>query len=64
MDWEVGVSRNKILYMEGINNKVLLYRTENYIQCLVINYNGKVYKKVYMYVIKYNIVNQVYFNKK
>ena len=50
--------------MEGINNKVLLYRTENYIQCLVINYNGKVYKKVYMYVIKYNIVNQVYFNKK
>ena len=64
MDWEVGVSRNKILYMEGINNKVLLYRTENNIKCLVIKYNGKVYKKVYMYVIKYNIVNQVYFNKK
>ena len=32
MDWKVGVSRSKLLYREGINNKVLLYSTENYIQ--------------------------------
>ena len=28
-EWEVGVSRCKLLYREGINNKVLLYSTEN-----------------------------------
>ena len=32
MDWKFGVSRSKLLYREGINNKVLLYSTENYIQ--------------------------------
>ena len=32
MKWEVGVSRCKLLYIEWINNKVLLYSTENYIQ--------------------------------
>ena len=25
MDWEFGVSRRKLLYLEWINNKVLLY---------------------------------------
>ena len=29
MEWEAGVSRCKLLYMEWINNKVLLYSTEN-----------------------------------
>ena len=29
MEWEVGVSRCKLLYMEWINNKILLYSTEN-----------------------------------
>ena len=33
MKWEVGASRYKPLYTEGINNKVLLHSTENYIQC-------------------------------
>ena len=42
MEWQVGVSRCKLLHIEGIN-KVLLYSTENYIQCPVINYNGKEY---------------------
>ena len=28
MDWEVGVSRYKLLYIEGINSKVQLYRTD------------------------------------
>ena len=51
IDWEVGVSRYKLLYREWINNKVLLYSTENYIQYPMINHNGKVYiKKERMYI--------------
>ena len=45
MDWEFGVSRCKLLYREWINNKVLLYSTENCIQYPVINHNGKEYEK-------------------
>ena len=45
MDWEFGVSRCKLLYIEQISNKVLLYNTGNYIQYPVINHNGKEYKK-------------------
>ena len=41
MGWEVEVSRCKPLYIEWINNKVLLYSTENYIQ--YPNRNGKEY---------------------
>ena len=50
--WEAGVSRCKLLYIEWINNKVLLYSTENYIQYPMINHNGKEYLKkecIYMY---------------
>ena len=43
MDGESGVSRCKPVYIEWINDKVLLYRTENYIQYSVINHNGKGY---------------------
>ena len=32
MEWEVGVSRCKLLYIEWINNELLLYSTGNYIQ--------------------------------
>ena len=32
MELEFGVSRYKLLYIEWINNKVLLNNTENYIQ--------------------------------
>ena len=35
------VSRCKLLYIEWINNKILLYSTENYIQYAMINHNGK-----------------------
>ena len=31
MEWEVAVSRCKLLYTEVINNKVLLHSTEHYI---------------------------------
>ena len=37
MDWDFGVGRCKLLYLEWINNKVLLYSTGNYIQSLGIN---------------------------
>ena len=30
-DWEFEISRCKLLYIEWINNKVLLYSTGNYI---------------------------------
>ena len=39
MEQEFGVSRHKLL--EEINNEVLLYKIENYIQCPKINHNGK-----------------------
>ena len=39
-DWECGISRDKLLYVEWIN-KVLLYSTGNYILYSVINCNGK-----------------------
>ena len=41
MEWEVGVSRCKLLYKEWTNNKVLLYSAENYIQYPMINHKGK-----------------------
>ena len=44
IEWEVGVSRCELLYIEWINN-VVLYSTENYIQHPMINHNGKEYKK-------------------
>ena len=49
VEWEFGVSRCKHLYREWINNKVLLYSTENYIQYPMINHNGKEYTKKIMY---------------
>ena len=42
---EFGLSRGKLLYIEWINNKILLYSSGNYIQYPVIKHNGKEYKK-------------------
>ena len=50
MEGEFGISRCKLLHIEWINNKVLLYSTGNYIQYPVINRNGKEYKKEYICV--------------
>ena len=50
MQWEAAVSRCKLLYIERINNKVLLYSTGNYIQYVIIYHNGKVLKSVYIYI--------------
>ena len=39
--WEFGVNRYKLLHIEWINNKVLLYSSGNYILSPGINHNGK-----------------------
>ena len=41
MDLEFGVSGCKILYLEWINSKILLYRTGNHIQSYGIDHDGK-----------------------
>ena len=48
MDWELGVSRCKLLYLEWISNEVLLYSTGIYIQSLDIRQYEK--KNVCIYV--------------
>ena len=58
-EWGYGVSTCKLLYVQWINNKVLLYSTENYIQYPVINRNGKNIKMnvcmfVYIHICMYN----------
>ena len=50
MQWEVGVSRCKLLYVGWTNNKVLLYSTGNYIQYPMINHNGKENFKKNVYI--------------
>ena len=42
-EWEVGVSRCKLVYTDWINNRVLLYSTGCYIQYSMINHDGKEY---------------------
>ena len=41
----LGVWGYKLLYVDWINNKALLYSTGNYIQYPVINHNGNEYEK-------------------
>jgi len=41
MGWEFGINRCKLLYIEWIKHKLLVYSTENYIQYPVINHNRK-----------------------
>ena len=50
LDWELGISRCKLLYIEWINNRFLLYSTGNYIPHPVINHNGKEYEKECIYM--------------
>ena len=59
MEWEVEVSRCKLLYIEWINNKVLPHSTEDYIQYPMINHSGKEYfkKNAYIYIYIY-IINE------
>ena len=48
MHWEFEIRRCKLLHIEWINNKVLLYSTGNYFQYPVINHNGKECEKGYI----------------
>ena len=73
MEWEFAISRCKLLHLEWINNKVLLYSSGNYIQYPATNHSRKEYEKecVYIcitesvcYTTETNIVNQLYFTKK
>lgn len=41
IDWDSGISRCELLYIDCISSKVILDSRENYVQYLVINYNGK-----------------------
>ena len=41
MDWESGISRCKLLHMEWINDKILLYSTGNYMQYPVNNHTER-----------------------
>ena len=53
MDWELGINRRKLLHIEWIDNRVLLYGTGNYIQYPEINHHGKKYKGrmcLYIYI--------------
>ena len=45
MDWELGVSRCKLLHLEWIRNEVLLYGTGNNIQSLVMECDESQYEK-------------------
>ena len=50
MDWEFGVSRCKLLHLEWINNKVLLYNTGNYTESSGIDHDVKEYEEKNVYV--------------
>ena len=56
IDWEFGISRCKLLYMEFINNEVLLYSTGSYIQYPVINHNGKEIQSMCVCVCVYKYI--------
>ena len=56
MDWEFGINRCKLLYIEWKNNKVLLYSTGKYIQYPVINHNGKACMCIYTYICMYELL--------
>ena len=48
IEYESAFSICKLLYIECISNKILLYNTENYLQYPVINHNGKEYVCIYV----------------
>ena len=41
MDGEIGISRCKLLHIEGISHEVLLHSTGSYIQSLGIDHDGR-----------------------
>ena len=49
MDWEFGVDSCKLLHLEWMSNKVLVYSTRNYNHYPEINHDGKECKNT-MYI--------------
>ena len=49
MDWELGFSRCKLLYITWINNNILLYSTGDYTQYPMVNHNRQEYEKEHIY---------------
>ena len=61
------MNRYTLLYIKEINHKDFLYSTGNYIQHLIITYNGKesenqITESLCCTPKTNNIVNQLYFN--
>ena len=50
MDWELGVSRCRLLPLEWISNEILLCSTGNYVWSLMMVHDNVRKKNVYMYV--------------
>ena len=57
MEWEVGVSRGRLFYMEEINNKSYC-RAQRTILNILINHNGKECMKEY--IDMYNGITLLY----
>ena len=47
---ELGMNTHTLLYIKLITNQDLVYSTGNYIQYLVITYNGKESENDYIYI--------------
>ena len=45
MNWEFGVCSSKLLHLEWISNKVMLYNLGKYIQSLGIEHDGRWHEK-------------------
>ena len=58
VDWELGISRCKLVYTEWINNNILLYSSGKYIQYPMKNHTWKEYEKECIYM--YNWVTLLY----
>ena len=50
INWEIGIAIYTLLYIKWINNKPLLYSTENSTQYSVMAYMGKESKNKWIYV--------------
>ena len=50
INWEVGIDLYTLLYIRWINNKPLLYNTENSTQYSVMAYMGKESENKWIYV--------------
>ena len=50
MDGEFGISRCKLLHLEWVRSEVLLYSTENHIQSLGVEHDGRWYEKKNVFI--------------